>query len=160
MSQHAHSAFIAAAFIAAFSFAGTGTAAAQDKPPQPADQQAEHGPFKNLKFRNLGPAIAGGRITSIVGVPGDPNLYYVGSASGGVWKSTNGGITWKAVFEHEKTPSIGAVTLAPSNPNFVWVGTGEANIRNDVIDGAGVYFSPDAGASWKFMGLGSAGQIR
>jgi photosystem II stability/assembly factor-like uncharacterized protein len=159
MSQHAHSAFIAVAFIAAFSFAGTGTAAAQDKPLQSPDQQAEHGPFKNLKFRNLGPAIAGGRITSIVGVPGDPNLYYVGSASGGVWKSTNGGITWKAVFEHEKTSSIGAVALAPSNPNFVWVGTGEANIRNDVIDGAGVYFSPDAGASWKFMGLGSAGQI-
>src|SRR6185437_11606152 len=115
--------------------------------------------FKNLKFRNLGPAAAGGRVTAVVGVPGDPNLYYVGAASGGVWKSTNGGNTWKAIFDHEKTSSIGAIALAPSNPNFIWVGTGEANIRNDVIDGAGVYFSSDAGESWKFMGLGDAGQI-
>ncbi len=116
-------------------------------------------PFKNLRFRNLGPAAAGGRVTSVVGVPGDPNTYYVGAAAGGVWKSVNGGITWKAIFEHEKTASIGDVALAPSNPNFIWVGTGEANIRNDVMDGAGVYFSSDAGTSWRFMGLGDAGQI-
>ena len=115
--------------------------------------------FKELKFRNLGPAAAGGRVSSIVGVPGDPNIYYVGAASGGVWKTVNGGTTWKAIFEHEKTSSIGAVALAPSNPNFVWVGTGEANIRNDITDGAGVYFSPDAGASWQFKGLADAGQI-
>ncbi len=115
--------------------------------------------FHNLHFRNLGPAIAGGRITSVVGVPGNPNLYYAGAAAGGVFKSTNGGITWKAVFEHEATASIGAIALAPSNPNLVWVGTGEANVRNDVIDGAGVYFSPDGGESWKCMGLQDAGQI-
>lgn len=115
--------------------------------------------FKNLHFRNLGPAAAGGRVTSVVGIPGDPNTYYVGAAAGGVWKSTNGGITWRAIFEHEKTASIGAVALAPSNPNFVWVGTGEANIRNDITDGAGVYFSPDAGETWQFKGLADAGQI-
>ena len=135
------------------------TAAAPDDDQNAQATDQEHDLFKNLRFRNLGPAVAGGRVTSVVGVPGDPNIYYVGAAGGGVWKSTNGGITWKAIFEHEKTASIGSVALAPSNPNFVWVGTGEANIRNDITDGAGIYFSPDAGATWKFMGLGDVGQI-
>ncbi|HEY6291392.1 MAG TPA: glycosyl hydrolase [Terriglobia bacterium] len=115
--------------------------------------------LKNLKFRNLGPAAAGGRVAAVAGVPDNPSIYYVGAAAGGVFKSTDGGSSWKAVFEHESTASIGDLALAPSNPNFIWVGTGEANVRNDVIDGAGVYFSPDAGQSWKFMGLGEAGQI-
>jgi photosystem II stability/assembly factor-like uncharacterized protein len=113
----------------------------------------------NLKFRNLGPASAGGRVTSVVGIPGNPSVYYVGAAGGGVFKTVDGGLTWKPVFEHESTASIGAIALAPSNPNFVWVGTGEANIRNDVIDGHGVYFSSDAGHSWKFMGLAETQQI-
>lgn len=115
--------------------------------------------LKNLKFRNLGPAAAGGRLASVVGIPGDPTIYYVGAAAGGVFKTTDGGLTWKAVFEHASTASIGDLALDPSNPNSVWVGTGEANPRNDIIDGAGVYYSPDAGQSWKFMGLGDAGQI-
>src|SRR5579863_1516310 len=115
--------------------------------------------LKSLKFRNLGPATAGGRVTAVVGVPGDPNTYYAGAAAGGVFKSTDGGTTWSAVFKNEATASIGDVALAPSNPNFVWVGTGEANIRNDVIDGAGVYFSSDAGHSWKLMGLAETQQI-
>jgi photosystem II stability/assembly factor-like uncharacterized protein len=113
----------------------------------------------NLKFRNLGPASAGGRVTSVVGVPGNPSVYYAGAAAGGLFKTADGGLTWKPIFEHESTASIGAIALAPSNPNFVWVGTGEANIRNDVIDGHGVYFSPDAGHSWKFMGLAETQQI-
>ncbi|HLV96153.1 MAG TPA: hypothetical protein VKS44_13250 [Candidatus Acidoferrales bacterium] len=113
----------------------------------------------NLKFRNLGPASAGGRVTSVVGVPGNPSVYYVGAAGGGVFKSVDGGLTWKAIFEHESTASIGAIALAPSNPNFVWVGTGEGNIRNDLVDGHGVYFSPDAGRSWKFMGLAETQHI-
>jgi photosystem II stability/assembly factor-like uncharacterized protein len=113
----------------------------------------------NLKFRNLGPAAAGGRVTAVVGIPGDPRVYYAGAAAGGVFKSVDGGLTWKAIFEHESTASIGAIALAPSNPNFVWVGTGEGNIRNDVIDGHGVYFSSDAGHSWKFMGLADTQQI-
>ena len=126
---------------------------AADDASQPPDA------FHNLKFRNLGPAAGGGRVSSVVGVPGDPSIYYVGGAAGGVWKTTDGGLSFKAVFEHEATASIGAIALAPSNPNLVWVGTGEPNIRNDVMDGAGVYFSPDAGKTWQLMGLKDAGQI-
>ena len=129
---------------------------------KPADVKAAAKPqdvFAHLKFRNLGPAIAGGRVTAVAGIPGDPRVYYVGSAGGGVFKSTDGGLHWRAIFEHEATSSIGAIALAPSNPNLVWVGTGEANIRNDVIPGAGVYLSTDAGKTWRRMGLRHVGQI-
>ena len=115
--------------------------------------------LKNLKFRNLGPAAAGGRVSAVVGIPGDPTTYYVGAAGGGVFKTVDGGLSWKPIFEHQSTSSIGDIALAPSDPNLVWVGTGEANPRNDIIDGAGVFLSPDAGQSWKFMGLGDVGQI-
>lgn len=117
------------------------------------------GPFRHLAFRNIGPSIAGGRVTSVVGVAGNRNLYYVGTAGGGVWKTTNGGDSWKNVFDHAATTSIGAVSLDPGHPDWVWVGTGEANPRNDVINGAGVYFSPDGGKTWENKGLDDAGQI-
>ncbi|MEJ2009135.1 MAG: hypothetical protein P8Z30_13435 [Acidobacteriota bacterium] len=145
--------FIAA--TAAMGFAqGQGKAAAKANNPE-----RKQDIFKNLKFRNIGPTVAGGRVTSVVGIPGNADVYYVGAAAGGVFKTTDGGTTWKDIFKHEATASIGAIALAPSNPNWVWVGTGEANIRNDVIDGHGVYFSPDGGNTWKFMGLADAGQI-
>ncbi len=115
--------------------------------------------LQNIPFRNIGPAAAGGRVSAVVGVPGKPNIYYVGAAGGGVFKTIDGGISWKAVFEKEPSLSIGAIAIAPSNPNFIWVGTGEANLRNDIITGKGVYFSPDAGKSWQEMGLKDAGQI-
>ncbi|HEX6533170.1 MAG TPA: hypothetical protein VF041_01150 [Gemmatimonadaceae bacterium] len=113
----------------------------------------------HLQFRNLGPSVAGGRVASVVGIPGDPNTYYVGAGGGGVWKTTDGGNTWKAIFEKQPTASIGAIALAPSNPNIVWVGTGEGNPRNDVVNGHGVYMSPDGGRSWRFAGLEDVGQI-
>jgi photosystem II stability/assembly factor-like uncharacterized protein len=116
-------------------------------------------PLKNLTFRNIGPAVAGGRVASVVGIPGEPETYYVGAAGGGVWKTTDGGGTWKDVFNQEATGSIGAVAVAPSNHSVVWVGTGEGSPRNDVIDGAGVYVSTDDGKSWRFAGLADAGQI-
>ncbi len=145
--------FTALAVSAACSLALLPSGRAQDANGKPNDA------FSHMHFENLGPAVAGGRVTSVVGIPGNPNVYYVGAAGGGVWKTVNGGDSWKAIFQHEGTSSIGAIALAPSNPNLVWVGTGEANIRNDIIDGSGVYFSPDGGHTWKFMGLGDAGQI-
>ena len=116
-------------------------------------------PLEALRFRNLGPAIAGGRVTAVAGIPGDPNVYYVGTAAGGIFKTEDGGISWTALFQHQAVSSVGAMALAPSNPNLVWVGTGEANIRNDIVTGRGVYFSPDGGRNWQFMGLADAGQI-
>ncbi len=118
-----------------------------------------HGPFHHLVFRNLGPAVAGGRVTSVVGVAGDPDLYYVGAAGGGVWKTVDGGDSWTPIFNHEPTQSIGALALAADNPDWLWVGTGEANPRNDILDGDGVYFSPDGGKTWQDKGLHDAGQI-
>src|SRR5256712_3247064 len=115
--------------------------------------------LNNLRFRNLGPSVGGGRVTAVVGIAGDPNVYYVGAAGGGVWKTTDGGDSWDAVFKDQPTASIGAIALAPSNPNLVWVGTGEANIRNDMVDGRGVFFSPDAGKTWQSMGLRDVGPI-
>ena len=137
--------------VLCLALAAFGAYASDDNPPPDA--------FQNLKFRNLGPASAGGRVSAVVGVPGNPSIYYVGGASGGVWKTTDGGLSFNPIFEHEATGSIGAIALAPTNPNYVWVGTGEANIRNDVTDGAGIYFSPDAGKTWQQMGLKDVGQI-
>lgn len=116
-------------------------------------------PLHNLRFRSLGPTVAGGRVTTVTGIPGDPHIYFVGTAAGGVFKSEDGGISWKAIFEHEATASVGALALAPSNPNVIWVGTGEANLRNDIVTGHGVYYSPDGGNSWRHVGLDDAGQI-
>src|SRR5215472_11905040 len=116
-------------------------------------------PLENMRFRNLGPAVGGGRVTAVAGIPGKANVYYVGAAGGGVFVTQDGGLSWKPIFEKEASASIGAIALAPSNPNLIWVGTGEKNPRNDVVTGKGIYFSPDAGATWKFMGLKDAGQI-
>ena len=134
------------------------SAAVKAPPEETRSEEDTTGPQRGFKFRNLGPAAGGGRITAIAGIPGNSNVIYVGSASGGVWKTVDGGVSFKPIFE-KYPPSIGAVAVAPSNPNLIWVGTGEANPRNNVIDGHGVYFSPDAGASWRFMGLADAGQI-
>jgi photosystem II stability/assembly factor-like uncharacterized protein len=117
------------------------------------------GPFANLKFRNLGPAVSGGRVSVVLGVPGKADVYYVGTAGAGLWKTTDDGVKWDNVFKHGDAASIGAVALAPSNPKDIWVGTGEANARNDVLLGHGVYFSPDDGKTWQFKGLADAGQI-
>ena len=115
--------------------------------------------LENIRFRNLGPTVGGGRITSVAGIPGVPNVYYAGAAAGGIFKTVDGGMSWKPIFEKEAVASIGAIALAPSNPDQIWVGTGEANLRNDISDGKGVYFSPDGGTTWRFMGLADAGQI-
>ena len=109
--------------------------------------------FSRLEWRSIGPAIMGGRIADVEGVPGDPNVVYVASASGGLWKTTNGGVRWTPIFERQGTISIGDIALAPSNPDVVWVGTGESNTRNSVSFGDGVYKSNDGGKTWQHMGL-------
>ncbi len=110
-------------------------------------------PYNRLAFREIGPAVAGGRVTSVVGVPDDPRLYYVGAAGGGVWKSVNGGATWSPVFDKQDVSSIGTVAIDPAKHDVVWVGTGETNPRNDVSWGDGVYKSTDGGKTWTNVGL-------
>ena len=109
--------------------------------------------FKNKTPRNVGPAGMSGRITALDAVTNNPDIIYAGSASGGLWKSTSGGVTWKPVFEHEATASIGSVAIQQSNPAVVWVGTGEGNPRNSLNGGFGIYKSLDGGKTWKCMGL-------
>jgi len=147
-----------AIFVLAFAPAlSAATPAHPASPPPGAADSPDF--FQNVKIRNLGPSVGGGRVSAVAGVPGDPNVYYVGAGGGGVFKTTDGGLSWKAIFEKEATASIGAIALAPSNPSVVWVGTGEANIRNDALPGRGIYVSGDAGQSWKRAGLEHAGQI-
>jgi photosystem II stability/assembly factor-like uncharacterized protein len=110
-------------------------------------------PYAHLKWRNVGPAVGGGRVAAVAGTAGDPNLYYIGSAGGGVWKSDNGGATWTPVFDKQDVAAIGAVTIDPTNENTVWVGTGETNPRNDVSFGDGVYKTIDGGKTWTNVGL-------
>jgi photosystem II stability/assembly factor-like uncharacterized protein len=112
-----------------------------------------------LSFRFMGPAV-GNRISSATGISGDPNTYYAGAASGGVWKSTNAGQSWVPIFDRESSQAIGAVAVAPSDPKTVWAGTGEAcAIRDSDMQGDGIYKSVDAGANWKNMGLVQGGRI-
>ena len=112
-----------------------------------------------LRFHYMGPHNAG-RIASVVGVPGDTTTYYMGAASGGVWKSTDGARTFKPVFDDQPVQAIGALAVAPSDPSIVWVGTGEAwAIRDADIIGDGVYKSLDGGAHWQHMGLPNSGRI-
>jgi photosystem II stability/assembly factor-like uncharacterized protein len=132
---------------------------AQEPPAGAQDNVDKNDLMGTLRFRNLGPAVGGGRVTAVAGVPGKPNIYYIGAAAGGVFKTMDGGLSWKPIFEHEANSSIGAIALAPSNPNVIWVGTGESNPRNDVVTGRGVYLSTDGGASWRLMGLENTGHI-
>src|SRR5919107_5216928 len=112
-----------------------------------------------LKFRYMGPAAAG-RISTVAGVPGDPNTYYLGSASGGVWKSTDSGQTFVPIFDDQPVAAIGAIAVADSDPNTIWVGTGEPwVIRYSDVMGDGVYVSKDAGKTWKNVGLTETGRI-
>ncbi|MGB1284102.1 MAG: VPS10 domain-containing protein [Polaribacter sp.] len=108
---------------------------------------------KNMKPRNIGPGGMSGRVTAIDVVQSNPDIMYVGTASGGIWKSTSGGIKWHPIFEKELTASIGAIAIQQSNPSVLWAGTGEGNPRNSLNGGFGIYKSLDAGKTWKAMGL-------
>ncbi|WP_422359063.1 WD40/YVTN/BNR-like repeat-containing protein [Reichenbachiella sp.] len=106
-----------------------------------------------MKIRNIGPAGMSGRVTAIDAVHTDPDIIYIGTASGGVWRSEGGGVTWSPVFEKEAVASVGALAIDQSNPDVIWIGTGEGNPRNSATSGAGVYRTLDGGVSWQLMGL-------
>jgi photosystem II stability/assembly factor-like uncharacterized protein len=116
-------------------------------------------PFEQLALRGIGPAVMGGRVSDFAFHPARPQEFYAAHAVGGLWKTTNNAITWTPVFDHEGAYSIGVVTIDPSNPNIVWVGTGENNSQRSVAYGDGVYKSLDGGQSWINMGLAESEHI-
>jgi photosystem II stability/assembly factor-like uncharacterized protein len=127
---------------------------------RPAAQAAPaSGPLGMLNWRSIGPANTGGRVTAIEGIAGDPTTFYVGAADGGVWKTVNAGTTFRPVFDHQATLSIGALAVAPSDINVIYAGTGEGNPRNSVSFGDGVYRSTDAGDTWTHLGLADTERI-
>jgi photosystem II stability/assembly factor-like uncharacterized protein len=130
------------AFVLAWSFAAGSTFA----------QGVDKVLFNGLKWRLVGP-FRGGRVEAVAGLSGDPNVYYFGAVAGGLWKTSDGGTTWKPIFDHESNLSVGAIGIAPSDHNVVYVGTGEPCLRNNITFGNGIYKSTDAGGSWKHIGL-------
>lgn len=118
----------------------------------PESTKPEEKAFKGMKYRLIGP-FRGGRSLTAAGIPGDPTTYYFGGTGGGVWKSTDGAMTWTSVFDKEGTSSIGSIAVANSNHNVLYVGTGEACIRGNISHGDGVYKTLDGGKTWKNVGL-------
>ena len=114
----------------------------------------------DIEWRHIGPVNMGGRVSAILGVPGDPRIFWVGGADGGVWKTSNGGVTFEPQWQDENTYSVGALALAPSDHNVVWLGSGEGDPRNSVSYGDGVYRSTDGGATWTHVGLDDSERIK
>jgi len=120
-------------------------------------QEVESSQLSALRYRYIGPV--GNRVASVAGVAGDPLTYYVGAAAGGIWKTEDGGTIWRPIFDHQDVHAVGALAVAPSDPQIVWAGTGEPHIRSNVTVGDGVYRSTDGGRSWEHMGLDATGRI-
>lgn len=118
-----------------------------------AGQKTDMALFSNIKPRNIGPGGMSGRVTAFATDPRNENIFYVGTASGGLWKTLNAGTTFTPIFNNEAVASIGALAVDPLRPDIVWAGTGEGNPRNSVTGGYGIYKSTDGGRSWKCMGL-------
>jgi photosystem II stability/assembly factor-like uncharacterized protein len=133
-------------------------AAFQLVPPISSAQQFPSDLYSGLHWRSIGP-FRGGRSNAVSGVPGQPNTFYFGSVGGGVWKSENSGRTWTPIFDSQPVPSIGAIAVAPSNPNVLYVGTGESDMRSQISFGNGMYKSTDAGKTWTHIGLDNTRQI-
>ena len=115
-------------------------------------QQTATPSFPEMRWRMIGP-FRGGRVIPVTGVPGKPNEYLFGAVGGGIWRTTNGGNTWEPIFDAEPIASIGAIAIAPSNPQIIYLGTGESDMRSDISYGDGVYKSTDGGATWRNIGL-------
>jgi len=107
----------------------------------------------SFRWRSIGPAIMGGRVTDIEGIPSPSRTFYVAAAGGGIWKTTNAGTTFRPIFEHEPVVSMGDLAIAPSDTNVVYAGTGEVNSRNSILPGGGVYKTTNGGKTWQYMGL-------
>ena len=121
---------------------------------------AQDSPFAKLKWRAIGPANMGGRVTAVEGIPGNPSTFYIAGADGGLHKTTNGGTTFKEIFLDQKSYSVGAVKIAPSDQNVIYLGSGEGDPRNSVGYGHGVYRSTDAGETWEHIGLENTERIK
>ncbi|MBO0726757.1 MAG: hypothetical protein J2P52_14230, partial [Blastocatellia bacterium] len=126
--------------------------------PASAQWQYDGNLYSGLHWRSIGP-FRGGRVNGVTGVRGQPNTFYFGSVGGGVWKSANAGRTWTPIFDSQPIASIGALAVAPSNPNVIYVGTGEADVRSQISYGNGMYKSTDAGKTWAHIGLDDTRQI-
>ena len=126
-------------------------------PPVATAQEITPEHYAQLKFRHIGPV--GNRVSSVAGVAGDPMVYYAGAASGGIWKTEDGGLHWKPIFDDQPVHAIGALAVAPSDPAVVWAGTGEGFLRSNVSIGNGVWKSTDAGKTWQHVGLEGTGRI-
>lgn len=141
-------------FIAPFCFGQKKNKKSSFESPAPiAESKIDMALFKNLKFRSIGPGTMSGRVTSIDAVWANPDIIYVGTASGGLWKTENGGTTWESIFDKNPIINIGAVAIQQSNPAVIWAGTGEGNPRNSINLGGGIFKSMDGGKTWKSMGL-------
>ena len=125
----------------------------------PLSAQLDPALLSGMEARAIGPAGMSGRITTIDVFRGDPNLVWVGAATGGVWKSDNQGTSWTPVFDDQRVSGIGAIAIDPSDADVVWVGTGEGNPRNSAGVGAGVYKTIDGGETWRLMGLPQSERI-
>src|SRR5215467_6199261 len=118
-----------------------------------AAQQYDPSLYSGMQWRQIGPFRAG-RVTGVSGIAGQPAIYYMGTAGGGAWKTTDGGMVWKPIFDKQRVASIGAIAVAPSNPNMVYIGTGDvSNVGGAVNQGNGVWKSTDAGETWQHIGL-------
>ena len=126
---------------------------------QQAAPVAGGGPFDSLHFRQVGPASMSGRISDLAVFEANPAMYYVATAHGGVWKTVNNGTTFDALFQDMGHMSVGDVTMSQSNPDLVWIGTGESNNRQSTSWGDGVYKSTDGGKTWTHMGLRTSRHI-
>jgi photosystem II stability/assembly factor-like uncharacterized protein len=113
--------------------------------------------LNQLRYRYIGPV--GNRVIAVASIPGNRDIYYVGAASGGIFKTTDGGTRWDAIFDSEQVSSVGSLAIAPTDPNIVWAGTGENFIRSHISVGDGIYKSTDAGKTWSHMGLEKTGRI-
>src|SRR5689334_11413479 len=114
--------------------------------------------FSGLEWRLIGP-FRGGRVLAVTGVPGDSRTFYFGAVGGGIWKTTDTGMVWKPIFDSQRIASIGAIAVAPSDPNIIYAGSGEADMRSDISFGDGIYKSTDAGQTWTNVGLRDSRQI-